>query len=134
MGKRYKKLWKENKALLITVEIQRCTVATFGHLRSVNSLRLFRARLVFLGSKQSRRTTLNNEGCECGSAGTKGYEAHFGVQKKTKSLKEISEKRKAAVFRKRVSAKTAVFSVFKSVKSANKSDDTLTARRRRALV
>ena len=56
------------------------------------------ARLVFLGSKQSRRTTLNKESCECGSAGMKGYMAHFGVQQKTKSLKEISEKRKAAVF------------------------------------
>ena len=39
-----------------------------------------------------------NESCECGSAGMKGYMAHFDVQQKTKSLKEISEKRKAAVF------------------------------------
>jgi hypothetical protein len=49
-------------------------------------------------------------------------------------LKGITEKRKTAGFRKRISAKTAVFSVFKSVKSVEKSDDTLTARRRRALV
>jgi hypothetical protein len=60
--------------------------------------------------------------------------AHFGVQKYPKILKGITEKRKRRYFRKRVSAKTAVFSVFKSVKSVSKSDDTLTARRRRALV
>ncbi len=49
-------------------------------------------------------------------------------------LKSINEKKKTAEFRKRVSAKAAVFSVFKSVNSVSKSDDTLTARRRRALV
>lgn len=37
------------------------------------------ARLVFLGSKQSRRETIKEES-ECGSASTRGYMAHFGVQ------------------------------------------------------
>jgi hypothetical protein len=46
--------------------------------------------------------------------------AHFGVQKFAKILKENFEKRKTVVFRKRISAKTAVFSVFKSVKSVEK--------------
>ena len=76
----------------------------------------------------------NNESCECESASTKWYMAHFSVQKCPKILKGIAEKRQTAVFRKRVSAKTAVFSVFKSVNLVGKSDDTLTARRRRALV
>ena len=49
-------------------------------------------------------------------------------------LKFIYEKRKTAEFRKRVSAKTAVFSVFKSVGQSVKANDALTARRRRALV
>jgi hypothetical protein len=34
-----------------------------------------------------------NESCECESASTKGYMAHFGVQECPKSLKEIAEKR-----------------------------------------
>jgi hypothetical protein len=46
--------------------------------------------------------------------------AHFGVQKFAKILKENFEKRKTVVFRKRISAKTAVFSVFKSVKRVDK--------------
>ena len=50
-----------------------------------------------------------NESCECGSASTKGYVAYFVVQKCPKILKKISEKRKTAEFRKRISAKTAVF-------------------------
>ena len=37
------------------------------------------ARLVFLGSKQSRRETIKEES-ECGSACTKKCKAHFGVQ------------------------------------------------------
>ena len=49
------------------------------------------------------------EGCECCSASTKGYMAHFGVQELPKILKENSEKRKTVVFRKRISAKTTVF-------------------------
>ena len=53
------------------------------------------------------------ESCECESACTKGYKAYFGVQILLKFLKESSEKRKTAEFRKRISAKTAVFSVFK---------------------
>ena len=56
-----------------------------------------------------------NESCECGSASTKGYMAYFGVQECPKILKENSEKKKTVVFCKRISAKTAVFSVFKSV-------------------
>jgi hypothetical protein len=60
--------------------------------------------------------------------------AYFVVQNFAKNLKESSEKRKTVVFRKRISAKTTVFSVFKSVNRSKKSDDTLTARRRRALV
>ena len=75
-----------------------------------------------------------NESCECGSASTKGYMAHFGVQEYLNILKRVAEKKKTVVFRKRISAKTAVFSVFKSVSRSSKSDDTLTARRRRALV
>ena len=39
-----------------------------------------------------------NERCECDSASTKGYMAHFGVQKYPKILKGIPEKRKTAVF------------------------------------
>ena len=50
-----------------------------------------------------------NESCECGSASTKGYMAHFGVQKCPKILKESSEKKKTVVFRKRISAKATVF-------------------------
>ena len=75
-----------------------------------------------------------NERCECDSASTKGYMAHFGVRKCPKNLKGITEKRKTVAFRKRISAKTTVFSVFKSDMSVSKSDDTLTARRSRALV
>ena len=62
------------------------------------------------------------------------YVAYFSVQDFAKNLKESSEKKKTVVFRKRISAKTTVFSVFKSVNLVGKSDDTLTARRRRALV
>ena len=61
------------------------------------------------------------------------YVAYFSVQNFAKTLKENLEKKKTVVFRKRISAKTAVFSVFKSVKSVDKSDDTLSARLRRAL-
>ena len=35
----------------------------------------------------------NNESCECGSASTKGYMAHFVVQEFPKILKGIAEKR-----------------------------------------
>ena len=52
---------------------------------------------------------LYNESCECGSACTNGYKAYFGVQNLLKILKEKLEKKKTAVFRKRISAKTAVF-------------------------
>ena len=38
-----------------------------------------------------------NESCECGSASTKGYMAHFGVQELPKILKEVAEKRYAGV-------------------------------------
>ena len=68
----------------------------------------------------------NNESCECESASTKWYMAHFVVQKYPKMLKGIAEKRKTAVFRKRVSAKTAVFSAFKSVGQSVKANDTKT--------
>ena len=34
-----------------------------------------------------------NESCECGSASTKGYMAHFGVQELPKILKEVAEKK-----------------------------------------
>ena len=61
-----------------------------------------------------------NESCECGSASTKGYMAYFVVQNFAKNLKESSEKRKTAEFRERVSAKTAVFSAFKSVSRSKK--------------
>ena len=61
-----------------------------------------------------------NESCGCESASTKGYMAHFGVQKCPKILKESSEKKKTVVFRKRISAKTAVFSAFKSVNRSKK--------------
>ena len=54
------------------------------------------------------------------------YMAYFGVQNFAKNLKESSEKKKTVVFRKRISAKTTVFSVFKSVSRSGKSDDTLT--------
>ena len=74
------------------------------------------------------------ESCECESASTKGYMAHFGLQKCPKVLKGITKKRQTAEFRKRISAKTAVFLVFKSANEVIKSDDTLTARRSRALV
>ena len=50
-----------------------------------------------------------NESCECGSASTNGYMAHFGVQNFAKILKENPEKKKTVVFRKRISAKTTVF-------------------------
>ena len=40
-------------------------------------------------------------------------------------LKSVTEKRKTVEFRKRISAKTAVFSAFKSVSRSKKSDDTL---------
>ena len=66
--------------------------------------------LVFLGSNQSHGQR------KCGSACTKGYKAYFGVQILLKILKDNFEKNKTAVFRKRISAKTAVFSVFKTVK------------------
>ena len=61
-----------------------------------------------------------NESCGCESASTKGYMAHFGVQEFPKILKGIAEKRKTAVFRKRISAKTAVFYAFKSVNRSKK--------------
>ena len=64
--------------------------------------------------------------CGCESASTKGYMAHFGLQKCPKNLKGITKKRQTAEFRKRISAKTAVFLVFKSVNEVNKSDDTKT--------
>ena len=35
----------------------------------------------------------NNESCECGSASTKGYMAHFVVQELPKILKEVAEKK-----------------------------------------
>ena len=50
------------------------------------------------------------------------------------SLKKLQKKNKRRYFRKRVSAKTAVFSAFKSVGQSVKANDTLAARRRRALV
>ena len=77
-----------------------------------------------------------NESCEYDNACTKGYMAYFGVQNLLKILKENPEKRKTAEFRKRISAKTAFFSVFKSVNLVGKSDDTLTirARHRRARI
>ena len=46
--------------------------------------------------------------------------AYFSVQNFAKILKENLEKKKTVVFRKRISAKTAVFSVFKSVKRVDK--------------
>jgi hypothetical protein len=49
-------------------------------------------------------------------------------------LSQIYNHIETVVFRKRISAKTTVFSVLKSVKLVGKSDDTLSARRRRALV
>ena len=52
------------------------------------------------------------------------YVAYFSVQNFAKILKENPEKKKTVVFRKRISAKTAVFSVFKSVNLVGKSDDT----------
>ena len=69
---------------------------------------------------------LYNESCECESACTNGYKAYFGVQILLKILKDNFEKNKTAVFRKRISAKTAVFSAFKSVSRSKKSDDTKT--------
>ena len=54
------------------------------------------------------------------------YVAYFVVQNFAKMLKENSEKKKTVVFRKRISAKTTVFSVFKSVNLVGKSDDTKT--------
>ena len=57
---------------------------------------------------------------------TKGYMAHFGVQEYLNILKRVAEKKKTVVFRKRISAKTTVFSVFKSVNLVGKSDDTKT--------
>ena len=53
------------------------------------------ARLVFLGSKQSRLAEKSDS--ECGSACTKKCKAHFGVQYWQEYLKEIAEKRKTAV-------------------------------------
>ena len=41
--------------------------------------------------------------------------AYFGVQEREKNLKENFQKKKTVVFRKRISAKTTVFLVFKSV-------------------
>ena len=76
----------------------------------------------------------NNESCGCGSASTKGYMAHFGVHKLPKNLKGITEKRKRRNFASGSARKPPFFSVFKSVNRSKKSDDTLTARRRRALV
>ena len=54
------------------------------------------ARLVFLGSKRSRRATIKEES-ECGSACIKKCKAHFVVQYWQEYLKEIAEKRKTAV-------------------------------------
>ena len=48
------------------------------------------------------------------------YVAYFGVQNFAKILKESSEKKKTVVFRKRISAKTPFFSVFKSVNRSKK--------------
>ena len=67
------------------------------------------------GNEVNSSLGLYNESCECESACTNGYKAYFGVQSLLKILKENLEKKKTAVFRKRFSAKTAVFSVFKSV-------------------
>ena len=53
--------------------------------------------------------------CGCESASTKGYMAHFGLQKCPKNLKGITKKRQTAEFRKRISAKTAVFSAVRLV-------------------
>ena len=50
-----------------------------------------------------------NESCDKESASTRGYMAHFVLQKSPKTLKENLEKKKTVVFRKRVSAKTTVF-------------------------
>ena len=135
MGEGCKELWKENKASFITVEIRRWLWQPAVIYVIVNSLRVFLARLVFLGSKQSRRTTLNKESCECGSAGTKEYMACFGVQNRRELIKKISEKSKTAVLSQAGQRESRrFFSVFKSIKSVDKSNDTLTARRRRALV
>ena len=41
------------------------------------------------------------------------YKAYFGVRKLPKTLKENNEKRITVAFRKRISAKATVFSVFK---------------------
>ena len=43
-----------------------------------------------------------------------------------KTLKRVPKKKKTVVFRKRISAKTIVFLVFKSVNLVGKSDDTKT--------
>ena len=50
-----------------------------------------------------------NESCGCESASTKGYVGDFSVQNFAKILKESSEKKETAVFRKRVSAKAPFF-------------------------
>ena len=92
------------------------------------------ARLIFLGSKQSRQTSLNNESCDKEASVQRGTRRILAYKKRRKALKRYPKKEKRRCFRKRVSAKTAVFSVFKSIKSVDKSNDTLTARRRRALV
>ena len=134
MGEGCKELWKENKASFITVEIRRWLWQPAVIYVIVNSLRLFLARLVFLGSKQSRRTTLNNESCDKEASVQRGTRRILAYKKRRKALKRYPKKEKRRCFRKRVSAKTAVFSVFKSIKSVDKSNDTLTARRRRALV
>ena len=51
-----------------------------------------------------------------------------------KTLKRVPKKRKRWYFASGSARKPPFFSVFKSVNRSKKSDDTLTARRRRALV
>ena len=68
-----------------------------------------------------------NERCDKESACTKRSTRRILAYENGKNdLKRTHEKRKTAEFRKRISAKIAVFSSFKSVNRSNKSDDTKT--------
>ena len=64
---------------------------------------------------QKEKEIENRRERECESAHTSVYEAYFGIQEREKNLKENFQKKKTVVFRKRISAKTTVFLVFKSV-------------------
>ena len=97
MGKGYKGLWEEEKASSIE-----------NYKKSATHKAIIK-----------REATRGKRRYEC----TRRILAYRNDRK---YLKRITKKRIMAAFRKRISAKAAIFSVFKSVSLVSKSDDTKT--------